>query len=723
MWQLPCREKGGQCRGKHQRHWEKEMAEWIWLDPERYPGLQKTKVCCFAGKEPVYQYGMAEFRRKYSLGKAAQRIRIRVFGDTSFRLWVNGKFVGQGPVAAGGDFLCKRPMPKQYYNKYEITDVGEELDFFAQVQLSPVVLTDYSCGHGGFWMEAEVVYQDETLESIGTDKSWEARVNAAYVRPYLYDGRRGQEPWHPAAVTENIWNLEEPPIPMLWEGLVEPPEGDARLPLSCGEHTVYFERIYSGYLWLDIKGACDITVECFEREPGSGDKEQIITTGDLCYRGMQMHSIGGYKITVTKLGDALVEIRPALLFTCYPTERSGGFVSSDAMLNKVYEVCKWTLQICRQTLHLDSPKHQEPLACTGDYYIESLMTAFTFGDMRLAAFDVLRTGDWLKENKGVMFHTSYSLIWVQMLYDVYLFTGDRELLYRTKEALDILLERFESYLGENGVLEHAPNYMFVDWTVIEGYSMHHPPKALGQTCLNAFYYNALRTAVKICSELGDEAGQRRYEARGRGLKTAFGEAFYDEEKGLYFDGLPTPGEVNADQPENIEVRHFSAYGNTLAVLYDLCGEGQGGRIMEWVLGRDGFPDVQPYFMHFVLDAVYHTGLFEKYGMGLLSLWKDVAAECGKGLKEGWLAPEEGYGFDYSHAWGGTPAYQLPCRLLGFEMRKPGFSRISLTPNLYGLDHAHIVMPTPFGEIRCTMEKGRKPVVEVPEGIDCTVLFS
>ena len=88
------------------------------------------------------------------------------------------------------------------------------------------------------------------------------------------------------------------------------------------------------------------------------------------------------------------------------------------MLNKVYEVCKWTLQICRQTLHLDSPKHQEPLACTGDYYIESLMTAFTFGDMRLAAFDVLRTADWLKENKGVMFHTSYSLIWVQMLYDV-----------------------------------------------------------------------------------------------------------------------------------------------------------------------------------------------------------------------------------------------------------------------------------------------------------------
>nr|WP_321152109.1 hypothetical protein [uncultured Acetatifactor sp.] len=701
------------------------MAEWIWLDPEGYPELQKTAACRFDRKDRGYRYGMAEFRRKYSFGKAAQRIRIRVFGDTAFRLWVNGAFAGQGPVAAGGDFLCKRPMPKQYYNQYEITDIGEEADFFAQVQLSPVALTDYSCGHGGFWIDAEVLCQDGTRISLGTDTSWEARVNGAYVRPFLYDGRIEPGRWQAAVLTEEIWNLQKPPIPMLWEETVEPAEGSIRetAPLATEEYTIYFDRIYSGYLWMDIQGACDITVECFEREAGGGDKEQIITDGDLQYRSMQMHSIGGYKITVTNPGETPVRIRPALVFTCYPIGQSGSFETSDAMLNKVYEVCKWTLQICRQTLHLDSPKHQEPLACTGDYYIESLMTAFTFGDMRLAAFDVLRTADWLKENKGVMFHTSYSLIWVQMLYDVYLYTGDTKLLCGTKEALDILLERFASYLGDNGVLEHAPNYMFVDWTVIEGYSMHHPPKALGQTCLNAFYYNALRTAVKICREMGDETGERRYEERGRCLKTAFGRAFYDKEKELYFDGLPTPGEVNADQPENIAVRHFSAYGNTLAVLYDLCEADQRPRLMKWVLEREGFPDVQPYFMHFVLEAVHHAGLFGTYGMKLLSLWKDVAAECEKGLKEGWFAPEEGYGFDYSHAWGGTPAYQLPCRMLGFEMKKPGFREISLKPNLYGLDHAKIVMPTPYGDIRCIMEQGKEPVVEVPEGIGYTVLLS
>ncbi|MCQ2463801.1 MAG: hypothetical protein MJ177_10465, partial [Clostridia bacterium] len=154
-------------------------------------------------------------------------------------------------------------------------------------------------------------------------------------------------------------------------------------------------------------------------------------------------------------------------------------------------VCKHTLKICRQSLHLDSTKHQEHLACTGDYYIESLMTLYCFDDFRLSEFDIMRTADWLVDNNGRMFHTTYSLIWVQMLHDVYMITGNKALLTYSEKALDILLDRFAGYMGESGVIETPPDFMFVDWTVIDGYTMHHPPKALGQTVLNAFYYEAL----------------------------------------------------------------------------------------------------------------------------------------------------------------------------------------------------------------------------------------
>ena len=150
-------------------------------------------------------------------------------------------------------------------------------------------------------------------------------------------------------------------------------------------------------------------------------------------------------------------------------------LTSDDALNQVLDTCRHTLKYCRQTLHLDSPKHCEPLACTGDYYIETLMTAFSFGDMSLAKFDVQRTAELLRNNHGRMFHTTYSLIWVRMLLDVYKFTGDKTLLTECEDALIMLLNRFSGYVGDNGLIETPPDYMFVDWIYIDGISMHHPP--------------------------------------------------------------------------------------------------------------------------------------------------------------------------------------------------------------------------------------------------------
>ena len=64
---------------------------------------------------------------------------------------------------------------------------------------------------------------------------------------------------------------------------------------------------------------------------------------------------------------------------------------------------------------------------------------------------------------------------------------NKQKLFALLLALILLLERFERYIGENGIIEYPPDYMFVDWLAPDGISMHHPPKALGQTCLNMFY--------------------------------------------------------------------------------------------------------------------------------------------------------------------------------------------------------------------------------------------
>ena len=76
---------------------------------------------------------------------------------------------------------------------------------------------------------------------------------------------------------------------------------------------------------------------------------------------------------------------------------------------------------------------------------------------------------------------------------------------------------------------------------------------------------------------------------------------------------------------------------------------------------------------------------------------------------------EGYVVDYSHGWGGTPAYQLPCRISGIEILEPGFKKIRIKPNLYGLEYADIKIPTPYGVINCHITKDKMDI-DIPDGI-------
>ncbi len=705
-----------------------QQAKWIWLDPKKYPELQQCPISCVNGAQRKF-YCMAEFRKEYNFSCDIVKADIRISADTTFRLICNGEFVGIGPVGAGGDFGSDKPMPWHYANQYCVEFSGNHLEFFVQVQLSPVVLCEWSQGHGGLYLEAEILLENGNKCHVITDESWMARKNGAFCNPYQYDARVCPDEWTPAVLTEPIWALRDAPIPMLSFQTVYPLEareyvvaaGDTR------EISMEFDRIYAAYLLLEQESAGLCRFEVHFRETAGEDSapEKIVLNGNSLYRGFQMHSVGALDIRVENLNDFPVSIRPALAFSCYPVEQQGRFRCSDPALNQIWEVCKWALQICRQTIHLDSPRHQEPLACTGDYYIESLMTVFTFGDMRLAKLDIIRTADRLVSMDGWMFHTTYSLIWVQMLWDVYRFTGDQELLTTCIPALRCLMKRFHSYTDPAGIIVNAPNYMFVDWMVVDGYSMHHPPMALGQTCMNAFYYGALRTAEKVLQEVGGEenlAFAKTISMRADRVKENFASYFYDEKEGLFFDGQNTPQpELPPWRPANISGRYFSRHSNALAVLYGLCSPEQSRRILDTIFTREDLLDVQPYFMHFVLEAVWKAGLFSRYGLELIRRWIPMVEACSKGLQEGWYKPEEGYSFDYSHAWGGTPAYQLPAHLLGLEILEPGWKHIRLVPRLFGLEWAEISVPTPFGMLYCRLEKDKDPVLSIPSEIKAEIL--
>ena len=697
-------------------------AKWLWLDPEKHPQFINTQSTFFENDDS-FAFCVTEFERVYSLPEDHPgEVEIAIFADTKFRLYVNGKYIGFGPVCAGGDCDRRRPMPKHYYNHYTVPlEKGcRELRFFVQVHNLSPAQTDQSSGRCGFILSAAA-----GEECFFSDESWKVRLAPAYQSPYITDLTAAPCPWeqaYPIPAEEAPWKLEFADIPMLRESAIRP-QSEKR---EDGKIFYEFDRIYSAFVVLGIENKTGKPVQITLTRREVAEEEQIFRSvnesitagpGHCDFRTLTMNSIG--QVILPEIAG--VEYDLSLSYVRYPNDdnNTGYFRCSDPLLNEIYEEGKFTLEMCRQSIHLDSPLHQETLGCTGDYAIESLMTHATFGDLRLSRLDLIRTADLLKDHGAFMFHTSYSLLWTAMLLDYYLWTGDRELVESCKVPLGMLLSRFRGYYGNRGVIENLPNCMFVEWGDIDGFSMHHPPFALGLTALNAFYAGALENSAALYTILGMKDESQRCLEEEKALKAACRKQFWDEEKKMFRDGL-TKSEIDNKEsfwlPKNTEKNYHTRHANILAVLYGLSEGEEARELMRRVLTCESLDgetvlDIQPYFMHYLFEAAAKTGLYEEYAFPMIAeKWKGQLDHCRKGMPEGWGL----FIGDNSHAWGASPTYQLPMRMLGFEMLEPGFARFRLSPKLIGVEEAEIAIPSPCGLIRCEIKKGAAPIVTVPE---------
>lgn len=719
------------------------LEKWIWLPKKQYPKNQITLPSIMLDEEMQEKaqlssddYTVVKCQRTYSFHKPIISVELRSSADTFFRLSLNEVAILSGPVAVGGDFLTNElARPQHYALKKSITEdfVGLKdgvLDFSALIRMSPVKMYEYSQGHGGFFLTAHIRFADGEKTVIVTDESWMFTVLPAYVSKDQYDASRKAHTPVAAERIANVWHTLDSYIPLLSETRIIPAGGE-NIIVHGGEKkevTLFLGMVYTGYPLIEIRTTSPVQVQFSCTETDSGEehglsKETYIFLHDDAYTGMVMTSACYLTLNIQNQGDQDAILTAGFLASCYPVNVTAMTSTSDEDLNLVTKVCTHTLQYCRQTIHLDSGRHCEPLACTGDYYVETLMTAFTFGDMRLAEFDVMRTAQLLRYNDGRMFHTTYSLIWVQMLWDVYMFTGNLSLLRNCEDALVLLLERFSEYVGETGLIETPPDFMFVDWLNPDGISTHHPPKALGQTCLNLFYYGALNTAAKIWSVFKEESMAERQRQQAAKLHDAIYMHLFDRQNGVFFEGLNTPTPehlLHYFMPQNTSKRYYRMHANILAAYFGFFTRAENAAILETILNDESYGVVQPYFAHFLLEAVYRNGLREKYTLKLLEDWKAPIKEYPYGLAEGFYKPEPGYIFDHSHAWGGTPAYALPLALSGIEILEPGYKKIRLNPSLLGLENAHVQIPTPYGMIELHLRKNSAPIINIPPEISCVM---
>jgi len=150
--------------------------------------------------------------------------------------------------------------------------------------------------------------------------------------------------------------------------------------------------------------------------------------------------------------------------------------------------------------------------------------------------------------------------------------------------------------------------------------------------------------------------------------------------------------------------YFTRQTNVLAVLYGLVPENSptdhsnARALMHRIMQDSNLPVVQPYYMHFVFNALSQVGLFDDYGLTEIRKWTKLLEEHPFSLKESW---DMG---DFSHAWSATPTFQLSARVLGVTPLSPGFMEVQIAPNFGDLTWVKGIVPTPLGLISIAWEK-------------------
>ncbi|MBS1707180.1 MAG: alpha-L-rhamnosidase N-terminal domain-containing protein, partial [Armatimonadetes bacterium] len=587
----------------------------------------------------------ARFRRHFTVNGKPRSARLYASAEASYRLWINGRLVARGPADAGRDYDSSAPGP-WFDDLRDVTRFMRQGDNVVAVEVFPraLVSNEGVSDRPGLKVDLHVASSQGKF-SIATDASWKS---AAAEDLRGHEGPNGfrvdltREPvgWQSVGFDDSHWNrsvtskdqrtpniLSDLAAPL--EAVVQPVglarltdgvtagagQGAARL-TKDGAYCVRFPRVLSARLAMRVQGHAGARLLIMPNEadaPGYNRRAEILLRdGEQVVELPYLDSFTTVNVEAKGVKRPIEINEVRAIFTSYPVRYQGSFACDNPELNRIWQVGRWVTQICMQTHHLDSPHHQEPISDAGDYLIEALNNYYSFGEPALARQDLRKIARTLEQRHMQSFHTSYSLLWLRMLLQHADYTGEVGLLKELAPTAHRLIDRFTSYIGKNGLISEAPNYMFMDWVEIAGFNAHHPPAVIGQGYMTALYYQALDDDRRLALMQGDTARAKHDEELRSRVKQAFDRELWSEAQRLYRDGRPNATSVAPNQwlPADKDVETFSTQVNTLAVCVGLAGPDRAHEVMGKVLAR---PDMncQPYFMHFVFEALAKSGHYSQ----------------------------------------------------------------------------------------------------------------
>lgn len=397
------------------------------------------------------------------------------------------------------------------------------------------------------------------------------------------------------------------------------------------------------------------------------------------------------------------------VFTAYPFEENASFASSNPELEEIWEVGWRTARLCANETYFDTP-YWEQLQYVGDTRLQALISLYMDGDDRLMrkairAYDHSRIPEGLTASRypshEEQFIPPYSLLWIAMMHDYWMHREDEAFVRSFLTPIRGIVEWYEGYIDETGLVGPVPWWNFVDWTFETGV----PPGADdGHSAVVSLQFAyVLGYAAELAEAFDRTSDAAYYRDLEMSLKEAVRERAWDEERDLL-----------ADTPDKED---FSQHANILGVLTGLFSEEEKQTVMEEVLADTSLVPVTYYFSFYLHRAMEEVGLDDQY-IDELEPWREMLA---RGLTT--FAEEPDPTRSDSHAWSAHPNYNLLALVAGIRPAAPGFEEVRVAPALGPLEWIEAEMPHPEGEIQVRLERrgegGLEGTVTLPEGLTGT----
>lgn len=387
-----------------------------------------------------------------------------------------------------------------------------------------------------------------------------------------------------------------------------------------------------------------------------------------------------------------------------PLKYRGSFSCDDEAVNKIWEMCAYTLHLTTREVQMEAIKRDRWL-WGGDAYQAYKFSNYLFGDREIIRRSTiaLRGKDPIYEHINTIL--DYSFYWIIGLKEYLLYYNDLELIRfiypRAVSLMEFALKRVNA---DGFISKYEKDWIFIDWSDMD---------RDGALCAEQLLcIAALNTLAELAQKIGEDGSRYVQLAEEWTVKT--NKFFWNEEKGAYIDTY--------ESGKNNVTRH----ANIFAILYDIASEEQKQSILEHVLLNDAIPQITtPYFEGYELDVVGKCGNFAYIENKIKTYWKGMLDLGATTVWEEYNPALSGtehyamYGGKYNkslcHAWGASPIYALGKYFLGVEPTSDGFQTFTVKPHLGSFGFIRGTVPLNGGIVSVFLSREKLTVLADRDG--------